>query len=95
MTNLKVKLCAEGAEKWLNCSGSAFLEAKLTKENTFDKQKRDAKILGEAKVPFLRKAFTEVKHQKTIKELDINQEMEPFGKSYKDFVMESFTHLER
>lgn len=88
MTNLK--LSAQGAEKWLNCSGSVFLEAQMTKEGVYDMQERDAKILGEAKIRLAMKELTAVKYHKAIKELDITEEMDRLGNGFKDFVIEKF-----
>lgn len=90
VTNCKVQLSANGAEKWLNCSGSAILEAQMKKEGVYDKQEVDAKFLGKAKIRLDLKEFTEVKYHKAIKELDITEEMERLGNGYKDFVMEKF-----
>lgn len=91
MTKVDVKLNATGAEKWLNCSGSAILEAKISEERVCDKQDADAKILGEAKIRFAIKEFTAVKYHKAIKELDITEEMDRLGNGYRDFVMERFS----
>lgn len=88
--DFKVKLSAEGAEKWLKCAGSAILEAQMKREDIFHKQEREAKILGEAKIRFAMKEFTAVKYHKAIKELNVTEEMDRFGNGYKDFVMERF-----
>lgn len=91
MTNYSVKLSANGAEKWLNCSGSVILEAQMPKkEMEYEKEAITAHALGKAKLQLAMKEITTAKYNKAILELEKTQEMEGFANEYRDFVMERF-----
>jgi len=91
MPDVHAKLSASGAKKWLNCPGSVAMEAGFpNEESSYAREGTNAHSLGEAKIRLATKELTKAKYAKTIKGLEITEDMEGYTDDYRDFVLERF-----
>lgn len=96
MPGVHAKLSASGAKKWLACPGSVVLEAECKESSsTYAAEGTTAHALGEAKIRLAAKAFTKAKYHKAVKDLAIDEDMEDYTDSYRDFVLEQYAALQR
>lgn len=96
MPDTHAKLSASGAKKWMNCPGSVALEAQMPdKPSEFAAEGTTAHALGEAKIRLAVKEYTRAKYHRAIRDLSVDEEMEEYTDSYRDFVLEQLNETKR
>lgn len=96
MPEVHAKLSASGAKKWMNCPGSILLESQVEdRPSEYAAEGTAAHALGEAKIRLALKEYTRAKYHKAIKDLSIDEDMEDYTDTYRDFVVEQLNAVKR
>lgn len=91
MPDIRARLSASGAKKWINCPGSIQLEENFEdKPSQFAEEGTNAHALGEAKIRLATKEYNRTKYHNAIRNLEITEDMEDYAESYKNYVIERY-----
>lgn len=94
MPDIHAKLSASRAKKWLNCPASVTLESRFPDTGSvYAAEGTTAHALGEAKLRLAVNQITRVQYHKSIKTLEITEDMEEYTDRYRDFVIERYSAL--
>lgn len=93
MPDTHARLSASGSKKWINCPGSVQMESKFEdKPSEFAQEGTNAHSLGEAKIKLALKQYTRTSYHRTVKDIEITEDMEDYTDNYRDFVIERYNN---
>lgn len=88
------RLSASGAKKWLNCPKSIYLEQQFPNTSSlYVEEGTTAHKLAQLKIELYLKEISQQEYNKSIKSLNISDDMEGYIDEYRDYIIERFNTL--